>query len=300
MCILTIIIAASVALALPEERLHDRVMPVGWSFAGQAFPRFSPAGLIAYDRDFQTVRLFRGGQVGSSYSVVLPGATAQVIRDVTRSADGTAVVLAGGQNQLGDLVSVIVWLAGDGRLIRMVRTEPFAAFTARFTKNGTLWVLGRVPDEKFEDKPGHKILRMYDPQGRLFAERIEVETFGVSNPAAYARLVSCGDRTGIWMESTREWVELSPDGTMTGRWQLPRLPQALGVECVQQRLYVTVEGPDSARQLELTKLGSKLDATDVTDRLAAGKSAVVVGSEGDSLVFYTRPPTALAWIRPKP
>ncbi len=273
---------------------------------------------MAYDSDHATLRAFDDAGVPAAITkLVLPEATAVVVRDVAVSPSGDFVVAASAQNGAGSLSSVIAWTDRQGRLIRAVRTSPFAAFLVTFASDGTLWAAGRVHDELFRDTPHHDVIRVYDQQGRFIRSLLPSESFAASkwHPARGSYLVSGKDRIGLFSASTSEWVEMRLSGEVLGRWKIAPPPEGttlMGAGLTSSgTLYLggfqlpTASGGNETDRLprsvlfRLNKSDGLLTFVDLAPVTGARQDALLLAAEDESLVYYRKSPRTLDWVVPQ-
>jgi sugar lactone lactonase YvrE len=179
---------AFVSLAAAETALPSPESSVGlaWDFSGQPIPRFKNGFLIGYDSDHATVRSFdSGGKLVTQTKLVLPEAAVVSINDVAAWTDGRLVVSASIKSVNGALASAFIYLNAGGTVTRIVRTTPFAAFRIAVSTDGTLWAVGRVHNNNFEDEPSHDVLHHFDANGVFLGSLLASDTFasGKNRPA---------------------------------------------------------------------------------------------------------------------
>lgn len=299
--------------AWSQEVVRSQVL--SWDFSGQPIPRYKSGFLVAYDSDHATMRAFdKTGALVAVAKLTLPEATTVMIRDVAVAPNGDFVAAVSAQNVSGALSSAIAWVDGRGRLVRAVRTSPFAAARIVFAGDGTLWAVGRVHDEEFRPVPNHDLVRVYDSQGRLIRSLLPSGTFATSqqHPAGEAFLVGGNDRVGLYSAAASEWVEISLSGEILGRWRTAAIPQGTSLMGVG----LTSSGdvylggfnrttPTSGHQNDLlpssvlyrlNKSNGTLSIVDVSPFIGARKDALLLAAEGQHLVYYRKSPRALEWV----
>lgn len=292
-----------------------RSQALAWDFSGQPIPRYKGGFLVAYDSDHSTMRAFDpSGALVAEAKLALPGAVAARIRDVAVAPNGDFVAAASAQSASGAISSVIAWVDRGGRLVRAVRTSPFAAARIAFAGDGTLWAAGRVHDEQFKPVPNHDLVRVYDSQGRLVGSLLPSGSFsaGQQHPAAEAFLASGKDRMGLYSAAAAEWVEMSLSGEILGRWRTAALPEGaslIGVGLTSSGdVYLggfirpsspsgnENDRPPGSVLYRLNKSDGSLSAMDASPLVGARKDALLLAAEGQHLVYYCKSPRRLDWM----
>ncbi|NWF82205.1 MAG: hypothetical protein HXY18_00065 [Bryobacteraceae bacterium] len=256
----------------------------------------------------------KAGALVAEAKLALPEATSVRVRDVAVASNGDFVAAASAQNASGALSSVIAWVDSRGRLIRAVRTSPFAAMRIAFASDGTLWAAGRVHDEEFNSVPNHNLIRVYDPQGRLIKSLLPSGSFaaGRQHPAAEAFLVSGKDRVGFYSAPASEWVEMSLSGELLGRWKTA-IPEEgtwlMGVALTSSGdVYLggfnrtsppsgnENDRPPSSVLYRLNKSDGSLSRVDALPFVGARKDVLLLAAEGQQLVYCRKSPRTLDWV----
>lgn len=314
------IVAALAAIGLlgpvsSQEVIRSRAL--SWDFSGQPIPRYKGGFLTAYDSDHATVRAFdQTGALVAAAKLTLPDAANVVVRDAAVAPSGDLVAAASAQNASGALCSVIAWIDRGGRLVRAVRTSPFAARQIIFAEDGNLWAAGRVHDDQFQDVPDHEIMRVYDQQGRIIRSVLPRGSFaaGRQHPLREAFIASGNGRIGLYSASASEWVEVSLSGELLGRWQPLSLPEGttlMGAALTSsgdvylggfmRRPQGTGDRSDSIRGVlfRLDKANGKLTAVDIPAVTGPGRDALLLSADGERLVYYCKSPRTVEWVAPR-
>jgi hypothetical protein len=196
---------------------------------GKPLARYENGFFVACDPDDPSVSSFDGsGRPVVQLKLTLPGVYRFQPREAAVSGDGTIAVAGSAYDSDARSVSAIVWVGRDGKLTRVVRTSPFAAFHVEFAGDGSLWTVGRVIDANFKEVPGHDTVGQYDKEGKLTRSLVSLDTFLPHrphnwHPAMGSLLVVGEDRIGFLSPAAREYIEISLSGTVPGRWPMSAL-----------------------------------------------------------------------------
>jgi WD40 repeat protein len=317
--VLVVCRTAAVALACLQGAAWPQTIvrsnQINWDFSGQPVPRYKGGFVVAYDLDHVTVRAFdRAGALVATGKLTLPGAVKVMVRDVAVAPGGDFVMTATAQDGSGRTASVIAWMDHGGSLLRVVRTSPFAPFQICFANDGTLWAVGRVHDDSFNDVPGHDIIRLYDPEGRMLKSLLPSDSFTPVrwHPAHDSFLVSGKDRMGFYSINAAEWVEMSLSGELLGRWKTAPLPEGTtlvgagltssadvylsGFQFSKGTSGGSTERIPSSVLFRLDKSRGELAPVDATPLMGVWKDTVLLGAEEQQLVFYRKAPRGLDWV----
>ncbi|HYL31162.1 MAG TPA: hypothetical protein VEU27_14685 [Gemmatimonadales bacterium] len=306
-----------------QPPLPKRAVQIPRDFTGQPLPAFSGGFLLAYDFERAIVWSYdRTGKTLIEVPLSLPEVKRIQIWDAAASLDGTVAVSGSATNDGGwTTVPLVFWVSPGGKVARVVRTEPFAATALAFSSDGTLWAAGRaheIVDGIYREPPEYDVLRQYDAQGRLLRTTLPRGAFpaGVrtratiagAGPAASAFLMANGDRIGFYSENTNAYFELSPSGGVLGSWRVAAPPE--GVDILGAALTssgsVFLSGqrpqrpgePTTEWKLFLYVLDKSSGALREIDFPQQGpqRATALIGSDGDDLVFYSKPPASLSWF----
>jgi hypothetical protein len=287
----------------------EKSATIPWEFGNQPIPEYQNGLLLARDTDHRTVRFFdTTGKLRGHVVLSVPDAAVTSTRSMAAAPDGGVAVAASVKNADGASASVIIWLNASGGVERVVRTTPFAAFHLAFAGDGTLWAVGREHDTRFEHTAEHNILRRYDRQGRVVSSLLPKTSFHVPpgpwHPASQSWLTASGDRVGFYSVTAGEWVEASLSGEILGRWKPGGIKpgeDVLGVALTTSGgVYVSTQ-IQRVRQTPvycLDKAANEFVRVQMGDLAEPYHGWVkVLGSDGEDVVFYARPPTTLIWAR---
>jgi hypothetical protein len=114
---------------------------------------------------------------------------------------------------------------------------------------------------------------------------------------------------GVYCISTNEWIEVSLSGRLLGRWKAAAPPDVSIIgAALTPTGHVYLSGIRSrqaaASPLTLTaafrfeKHAGRLLPVDIVRVAAADRAALLLGNDGDRLVWYAKmPPATLLWVR---
>lgn len=294
---LTTVLWSQTAAVIEQDLVVTR------SFSNKPLPRFGDGFLLAYD--FENATVWSSDRTGRVFlnevKATLPDVTRMQIKDVTASANGMVAVTGTAFHRDGSLVSVIVWINSSGEAVRAVRTTPFAALRITFAKDGTLWAMGRVHDHEFNPVPGHQILRRYDQEGRLIRTLLPEQTFSSPrrHPADGGFLLAAADRIGVYSVAANEWVEVSLEGEILGRWHTPPQPSrdvmitgAALTASGDFYLSMQKDGPIASEVsfpvYRFDKPSGTFQPVTLPSVPGSQNGLLLLGSEGENLILYTK------------
>ncbi len=110
------------------------------------------------------------GRVLFSGQLSLPGAIVTVILGVAVSPNQQVVIAGGAKSKDGTVAPVLVWADVRGNVKTVVQTASFFPGSVAFVSEGSLIALGRENDSQLREVPGHRVLRLYAPDGKLASE----------------------------------------------------------------------------------------------------------------------------------
>ncbi len=241
-------------------------------------------------------------------SLALPGYSSVRIRGITSSPAGVLAVNASLSDPRLGSASAIVWIAPGGEILRVVGTSPFAASGIAFSADGSLWALGRVHDANDRNAPRYDMLRQYNAQGELVRTALASDAFGPQPLRTSEALLSvAGERILIYFRSERMFAEVSTNGSLVGRWKVDPFPaiEVTGAALASSgEIYATAvpaRRETTADQVSLLyrldRPSGRLVPLDAGQLAPPGTFAMLLGSDPDALVFYSRMPRMLSWVR---
>lgn len=276
----------------------------------QRSPRFRNGFFLTYDFDRPTVWSFdAAGRQLMEVPLSMPGIAKILIKDVAAAVDGTVVAATSASTARGEWVALLFWIEPNGRIARVVRTSPFGLARVTFASDGSLWAAGVVKDSQYRELPEYDMLCQYSVDGRLLRTALPRTSFRQQDwPSIRVGLMLAGrDRICLYIPSASEWVEVSLSGVVVDRRRVN--PIAENVDLVSGGLvgssgsvYVGTSSPtvQAGAQPGTPQRNRRLDKTSGTFVPVAGQpalgSALIIGSDGNHLVFYQRPGT-FWWVR---
>lgn len=186
---------------------------------GRLFPTFQNGFLTAIDSDGLSVRVVDiAGNLVTSCQVAVPEASISRVYAATISPQKTIVMAAAAKDSDGRYASLLVFADLHGKVIRMVRTNPFAAGKLVSLPDGRLVCIGREHDEQFNDVDGHSIMRVYSASGVLTSKAVNVNFLRPNwkDPHPLTWMPTLGtNRIGLLDQVNLRYVEFDLDGTIT-------------------------------------------------------------------------------------
>jgi len=240
--------------------------------------------------------------VGSNGSIlftglaIVPGSKMTFIASVSASPTGALVLCGSAMSPEGKVVPVLLLGNTKGEMKSIVRTSPFFPVSVVFVGENTIAALGRVSDENFKSIPGHKVVRIYDANGKLKAEAVPEETIlhNGAHPVQSMRLVSDNERIGLFDLSNGRWGELTQDGVVKRPILalLPLLPvgaKVTGVSLGRKLTTFSVQINDTSQCFDLDESGGKPALKWVAGlKMPPGVTGYrLVGSDVESMVLHT-------------
>jgi hypothetical protein len=301
----------------PPVMTQRTTVPIPRDFSFQRLPRFGHGFLLAFDFDRSIIWSYdRTGKQSMEVPLTIPNASRIQIRNISAGPDGTVAVTGSASDDQGRLTPVIFWIAPSGTLTRVVRTAPFSASQIAFADDGSLWAAGRamvynptspLPSEVITTAANFDVLRHYDAQGRLQKTALSRNTFasGAADPAMQSFLAVGKDRIGFLSVSANEYTELSLNGDVLGRWRIKsKLPEIVGFALTPSGSVFVSLRPGAYKSgkpyagppvLQLDKAAGVLQPVQLaTDGPTV--PTLLLGSDGDELAFYSKPPAAVSWF----
>ena len=303
MTIFLIVLFTLLGAEVPSMARLDHVTAFDKDFSQQPIPRFRNKFVVGYDRGHTRLRMWdAAGNAVLEKELNLPGAAKVAISDIAVSSEGTIAVSASAYSASGQGSAVIAWLNPRGELIRVVVTNPFAARRVAFAPDGTLWAFGRVFDENLRDAAHYSLLQRYDSDGRWIKSALPRSSFPTGGGAPYTNcfLTVTGDRIAVVSVTASEWVELSLEGEVLGRWPWKLDPDVIftGVALTPNgMLFASLENENLGHLHRYDRASKSWNVVDTTQARGPREGFVVLGNDGDAVVARTKPPGKLAWIR---
>lgn len=311
---LTLLAGCAMAISAPLVK-QEATVAIPRDFTGQRLPRFKNGLVLVYDFNLAKVWAYdRTGKTLLSLSLSVPNTVRMHITDIAAAPDGTVAVSASAFDGDGNGAPVIFWISPAGAVTRIVRLAPFSASRVVFANDGSLWAAGRIYRQegvRFETAPEYDVLRHYDSQGRLLGSVVPNTTFASApqNPALYSFLIGGQNRIGFLSLDAKEYVEVSLSGKMLGDWKIhTSLPfhvgdvmgaalTASGSVFLSLPPHPDLNTPYQGPPLyKLDKASGALQPADLSVDTPVTKPSVLIGGDGDKLVFYSKPPASVSWF----
>ncbi|HZT28549.1 MAG TPA: hypothetical protein VFA33_01605 [Bryobacteraceae bacterium] len=305
---LVLICSVIMASPSPAQRLGVPVQAevISHDYTNQPVPQYAHGFLLAYDPASSQIWSYRNGSLKTHTIVAIPGVNSVRIRHVSCSPGGVlaaSVVLS--DPQLG-YASVLVWIDSTGKIMRVVRTYPFAAGALAFSSDGTLWVLGRVRDRTYRDLPDYNILRQYSADGVLLRTFLPKSSL-LGTPAPGSGRIQIRDQQVlIYFEEDQIVLQLSTDGRIAGQWKLAGASEIMvtgaaisnsGNIILSGDVHSNAPASVSSGLYQLDKVSDRLIPLEMERvGLARDQYIMLLGGEADHLVLYVKPPRRLEWV----
>jgi hypothetical protein len=214
--------------------LEDRQLRVQRE-AGQ--PAFKFENGVVVTRHNGTAKISRWSESGAPLPVIdssIAGVSKLVTNDVAVSTTGAVGVAATAASAENRLTSVLIWISPEGKILKVVEVPTFGIRKITFASDGTLWAVGREYDSNWNDVADYPVIRQYDQASRLIKSVLPRSTFVNSGLAPHmdCHVISSGDRIGFLSMSKHEWIEISLDGNILGRWTIPALSKGQALTSV--------------------------------------------------------------------
>jgi hypothetical protein len=208
---------SAVPFAFGQETPAEIRIPI--SLAGRPMPVFQNGFLGSIDSDRRTIHVVdREGRLAGSCYITVPDSSVSLVYGVAISPQKTIVALASAKDDSGRIVSLLVYADFSGKMIRAVRTTPFAAGrNAVFFPDGRLLCIGREYDSQFEDVDGHSILRIYSESGILLNKALKVDMLRPNKRELHPLnwLTALGrDRLGLLDKENLRYTEVFFNGSI--------------------------------------------------------------------------------------
>ncbi|HEY3742166.1 MAG TPA: hypothetical protein VGL53_20075 [Bryobacteraceae bacterium] len=245
----------------------------------------------------------REGKSLFSIPLSIPEASHLIIADITAAPDGTVVVSASATTAESRVAALLIWIEKSGSVRKVVRTSPYSARRVLFTPDGNLWTVGRVHDDQYNTVRGADLMRRYDPQGKLLGTAVPHASFapGVEVPAADSFLTSNGSEVALYCGTTQELVELSAANGAIVRYaknQTSAGTEPLGVALTSSGdLLISARSPNGIALSRVDRASGTIEDVDtIATRQAPLRPTFLIGTDGDSLVYYAKSPAHIMWI----
>jgi hypothetical protein len=142
-------------------------------------------------------------------------------------------------------------LSGTQLFVQLPNTGPMRIV---FADDGTLWVIARQVDTAFQELGEYNTLLHYNVAGKFLGSAQPRSGFpGTKSPMFVPSLTSSHDALGIYYDRAGIWVELSYDGSVKGRWQVPPIQLEDGQTLVRSQVYLT----DTNQLVRVSSLNGK-------------------------------------------
>jgi hypothetical protein len=305
LCLLLTALISSIGQA-QRLSLPVRTDPITHEYTNQPPPRYSYGFLLAFDPNAAQIWSYRDGILKTNTKIVIPGVNSLRIRHVACSPDGIlAASVALSNPQLG-FTSAIVWIDQAGKIIRVIRTSPFAVGAVTYSSDGHLWALGRTRDDTYHEVAEYNILREYNSDGILVRTLLPKSVVLGSPSPATGRLYVRGGQILICFEEANVVVQLASAGNILGQWKLDTSPelQITGAALTESGNIIisgTVQlSPPQAsndRLYQLDKVSGRLLPINTGQAVSEREYSILVGGESEYLVLYVKPPRRLELVK---
>jgi hypothetical protein len=314
-----IVLASLTALGLSGAELLSagKAQPFNRVLDWQPVARYQAGSLFARDTSMAGfwVDSVAGDRPALQMPLTLPDVSNYTISDVVISFDGTIGVSAAGAGREGPFAGIAL-LKPDGSLIRVIQTTPFISRQISFTADGSVWAMGweRSVDGSGKETPVHDVLRQYAPDGELkgtYLPRASLST-GWPHPGTHGLLVTSRERVGFVSEKAGKWAVLADDGTILGHGAISS-PAEFRIYAAaitdSGRLFVSgnwrskaTTSPGTHPRIPVFEIDPQDGVLQFVDMAAAfpeGESAMLLGAEGEELVFRVATPSGqqIKWAK---
>jgi len=228
------------------------------------------------------------------------GATMTYGHDATVTKSGTAIVAAAAMSPDGAMADIIVEM-GKGGIQRAIRTSPFDVLKLCVSDEGTVWAYGRemTDDHRAERSVHYPMLREYSFDRGELRSALDRATIHVPKEVHLAGArgevqMRCSHGKVILVQGlTNELIEYDLASSKLSRWPIAPLPEAFylnGAAVTDSgEIYVSAFSPGQNAQTGVLRLhvdsAGIANWTPLTLGPAAGKFFILLGSDGDDLVY---------------
>jgi hypothetical protein len=224
------------------------------------------------------------------------------VRDLDFDADGNAAVGVTASGGPSGFLQGMLFLDRTGRQTAFIDTGRYVPAHLAIASDRSIWTLGWQQDADrppYADREDDMTVRHYSADGKEMKACLPRSSFpaglepGTSGPGVHIEVTR--DRVAILAYSGRtggnaEWIELSPDGSLIGRFRIDSVVPhvALASFTVDDHVYL------SGLRGELFTL----DHTSQTWKSVVKQGDVFMGADGDNLVYMkgAKGPIQLQWF----
>jgi len=303
--------------------------------AGYPLPRWENGFLVSWKSDTvssdaaDNLRLYdRGGKLLAKTRVWLDDSNLLRIMDAAPGKNGNVAVVGFATTNSGAVAGYVAEVSILNGSVRMVQTEPFKGVAVTYGPDGGIWILGVETDPQ---RPGHLshdhfVVQHYGTDGVLQGQHLLRSQLSCKNhPAAssdrsVAQIMSSNDRIGLFLPACPAWGELKPNGDFINlwRWQTepassqggePKAPRISSSALTStNHLFGAMESPGLGIGMvsfdRYSRAWIPVDRDDVEAARLGAAFAVLIGSDGDALVYIsgdTNVPAdskKLVWVKP--
>lgn len=304
-----LMIAALAVSALPAYGQLMREVPFSRAFGFGPLPAFDKGYLIFVTGNPGAGRVSVYRPDGTHAFDVTPRAPSgsRSIMSVAVASDGTLAVSVGYAAQDTGYGAAIVLFDQSGNQTRFVETGRYMPTQICFSEDDQLWSAGWQRDAAGsgkEDSQDYMLVRKYSKEGRELAAYLPRSAFGTqhspfSPSTGLWTIRAAKDRIGAFVDATSQWVEFDLEGNLIGRWNVSR-PDAGFAFTSSGRLYGQVfDAGRKAPQVnvfdrEQSRWVPLPGAYPAPEPMSWG---LLLGADGDSLVFARRGGMNLGWFR---
>lgn len=226
------------------------------------------------------------------------------VQDAVATSSETVVAAASVINGDGASADIIAEIA-NGSIRRAIRTSPFYPLKVCATGNGTVWAYGKELEESraVEPRQDYPMLREYSFEKGQLRAALDRTTVRPPNSvpvggASHEVQMRCNAQKVVLINgATRELVEYNLSSSRVRRWTIAPLPGGVDFKHItgaalmdSGEIYVSTY--DAPRRDALTRIlqlvpnaSGGADWVPVTAILSEGRWFVLLGSDGDSLVY---------------
>lgn len=306
--VLIVLSAAICMLPLPLESgqlvTHGRVEDLSnRDFARHPISTFQAGYVFSIDGSRSTLRVDSvrpGARESIDLTITLPDSFQVTLADAAVSFQGDIAVVADAMDRDGRLISSIVWLGDDGSPIRIVRTSPFAATDIGFTADGSLWASGIEKTSRDEAHPSHDVIRQYNAEGQKVHSILSKSQFSSDfwHPATDSLLATSRNYIAFVSREAKTWTLISSSGVIAGHGDID-VPSdyevVSGAVTDSGRIFINGRSPNE--QYTVLEISSGvLSNIDVTRLSNDNRAGHLVGSDGETLVFFSNSNHQFIWL----